>query len=129
MRAAQRIDRGEPNASYGDFAMNLGMDLLGARMVGPVIKAATKANRIYKALKTAGFRQVGTEPTKFIKPAQRASVSFTPSENAAFLRGATKTTGISPTYITKNIPNVDYTNVALQPLIQTLRVPATASFK
>ena len=128
-RDAKRIDNGEPNASYANLALNLGMDILGGRMIGSTVKAATKANRIYKALKSAGFRQVGTEPTKFIKPAQRASVSFTPSENAVFLRGATKTTGISPTYITKNIPNVDYANVAMQPLIQSLRVPVTAPFK
>ncbi len=54
-RAAQRIDKGEPNASYGDLIMNGAMDLLGARMVGSVVKAAGKANRIARTLKSRGF--------------------------------------------------------------------------
>jgi len=124
-RAAQRIDKGEPNASYGDLIVNGAMDLLGARMVGSVIKAATKANRIHKALRTAGFRQVGTEPTKFIKTANQTKLSRGYMDPNKYYH-----INLGPKVIAeKTVPNVNYYNVAMQPMIQSLRVPAIAISK
>lgn len=120
-RAAQRIDNREPNASYGDLAMNAAMDLLGVRMIGPVIKAASKANRIHKALKSRGFTQITKEPTHWARTPKYITTGLGDrlySWQVPFTETAVKV-----------IPNVDYANVAMQPLIQTLRVPATAPFK
>ena len=101
------------------------MDLLGARMVGSVIKAAGKANRIHKALKASGFRQVGPEPTKFIKVGNRTKLSRGYMDPNKYYH-----INLGPEVIAeKTIPNVDYYNVAMQPMIQSLRVPATAPFK
>lgn len=119
-RAAQRIDKGEPNASYGDLAINAGMDLLGARMIGSVVKAARKANRIHKALKNRGFIQITKEPTHWVRMPKYINTSY----GTKLYSWQVPNTGAG-----KVIPNVDYTNVAIQPLIQSLRVPATASFK
>jgi len=85
------------------------MDLLGARMIGPVIKAAGKANRIAKVLKSKGFVP-GSKEGIYVK------------------QGTTGTINRASGNV-KQVPTVDYTNVAMQPLIQTLRVPATAPFK
>ena len=124
-RAAQRIDKGEPNANYGDLAMNAVMDLLGAGMIGSVVKAAGKAKRIHNALKASGFKQVGPEPTKFIKMANRTKLSrgyMNPNKYYHI--------NLGPEVIAeKTIPNVDYYNIAMQPMIQSLRVPATYPFK
>ena len=85
------------------------MDLLGARMLGSVAKAAGKANRIHKALKAKGFVPGNKEgiylKQNAIGPMNRASGNV------------------------KQIPVVDYYNVAMQPMIQSLRVPFTAPFK
>lgn len=124
-RAAQRIDKGEPNANYGDLAMNAVMDLLGAGMIGSVVKAAGKAKRIHNALKASGFKQVGPEPTKFIKMANRTKLSRGYMNPNRYYH-----INLGPEVIAeKTIPNVDYYNVAMQPMIQTLRVPATYPFK
>ena len=124
-RAAQRIDKGEPNANYGDLIVNGSMDLLGAGMVGSVIKAAGKANRIHKALKASGFRQVGPESTKFIKTANRTKISRGYMNPDKYYH-----INLGPEVIAeKTVPNVDYYNVVMQPMIQSLRVPATAPFK
>ena len=120
-RAAQRIDRGEPNASYADLIINGAMDLLGARMIGSVAKAAGKANRIHKALKSRGFTQITKEPTHWIRMSKYGTTGL---GNKLYSYQVPFNTGAG-----KVIPNVDYTNVAMQPLIQSLRVPATASFK
>lgn len=119
-RAAQRIDRGEPNASYGDLIINGAMDLLGAGMIGSVAKAAGKANKIYKALKSRGFTQITKEPTHWVRIPKQVNTSY----GSKLYSGQVSNTGAA-----KVIPNVDYTNVAMQPLIQSLRVPATAPFK
>lgn len=108
-RAAQRIDNREPNANYGDLIVNGAIDLLGAGMVGPVVKAAGKANKIGKALKSRGFIP-GSKEGIYVK------------------QGATGTINRASGNV-KQVPTVDFTNVAMQPLIQTLRVPATAPFK
>lgn len=118
-RAAKRIDRREPNASYGDLAINAGMDLLGARMIGSVVKAAGKANRIHRALRARGFKQITTEPTHWVKPGVHANLTYGNSFHSIPITN----------WQSKVIPNVDYTNVAMQPLIQSLRVPITAPFK
>lgn len=120
-RAAQRIDRGEPNASYGDLIINGGMDLLGAKMIGSVVKAAGKANRIHKALKSRGFTQITKEPTHWVRMPKYGTTAL---GNKLYSYQIPFTTSA-----VKVIPNVDYTNVAIQPLIQSLRVPATAPFK
>ena len=120
-RAAQRIDRGEPNASYGDLIINGAMDLLGAGMIGSVAKAAGKANKIHKALKSRGFTQITKEPTNWVRIPEYKTTTL---GNRLHSYQIPSTTGES-----KVIPNVDYTNVAMQPLIQSLRVPATAPFK
>lgn len=120
-RAAQRIDKGEPNASYGDLIANGAMDLLGAGMVGPVVKAAGKANKIHKALKSRGFTQITKEPTHWVRTPKYVTTGLGNklySWQVPFTEAAGKV-----------IPNVDYTNVAMQPLIQSLRVPVTAPFK
>lgn len=101
------------------------MDLLGAGMIGSVVKAAGKANRIHKALKASGFRQVGPEPTKFIKTANRTKLSRGYMNPDKYYH-----INLGPEVIAeKTVPNVDYTNVVMQPMIQSLRVPATAPFK
>ena len=89
--------------------MNGAMDLLGARMIGTVIKAAGKANKIGKALKSRGFIP-GSEKGIYVK------------------QGATGTINRASGNV-KQIPTVDFTSVAMQPLVQSLRVPATAPFK
>lgn len=120
-RAAQRIDKGEPNASYADLIINGAMDLLGAGMIGSVAKAVGKANRIHKALKSRGFAQITKEPTHWVRMPKYGTTAL---GNKLYSYKIPFTTGAA-----KVIPNVDYTNVAMQPLIQSLRVPATASFK
>lgn len=105
-RAAQRIDNREPNASYKDLIVNGAMDLLGAGMVGSVVKAAGKANRIAKALKSKGFVP-GSKEGIYIKQGATGPINRV-SGNV------------------KQIPTVDYYNVAMQPMIQSLRVPAIA---
>jgi hypothetical protein len=124
-RAAQRIDKGEPNASYADLAINAGMDLLGARMIGPVFKAASKFRNIEKGLKSRGF----------VKGSERAHMKNGSGTN--FHKRNVEVVNDyagKPHYFEhwgeiKTVPNVDYYNVAMQPMIQTLRVPATAPFK
>ena len=88
-------------------------------MITPVIKAASKYNKISKALKSLGFfRPTGTG-TKWIK----VGTKKTPINAGKFGTIGTKT---EPHVYVKNIPEVNASGVALTPLIQTLRIPGQA---
>lgn len=106
--------------------MNGAMDLLGARMIFPVLKAASKFSRISKNLKSRGF----------VKGSERAHMRGNKSGTNFHKRDVEVVNdawGNPHTFEhwgeVKTVPNVDYYNAAMQPMIQSLRVPATAPFK
>jgi len=109
VRAAERYDHNGHLGDLVDAGVSGAMDLLGAKMIGAVVKAAGKASRIAKALKSKGFVP-GSKEGIYIK------------------QGATGTINRASGNV-KQIPTVDYTNVAMQPMIQSLRVPFEAPFK
>ena len=72
-------------------------------MIGPVLRATSKYNKISKALKARGFLP-GSKEGIYIK------------------QGATGTINRASGNV-KQIPLVDYTSTVMAPLVQTLRVP------
>lgn len=118
IRAAERYDHNGHPGDLVDAGISGAMDLLGAKMIGAVVKAAGKASKIHKALKARGYKQIGAEPTHWYPKGynpNRYDYMFEP---------------ISKHYPeVKSVPNVDYYNVAMQPMIQSLRVPFEAPFK
>lgn len=110
MRAAKRIDRGESNASYGDLAMNFGMDALGAGMIGSVAKAAGRVGKLHKALKASGyspFTKDGSQWYKLPKYIVRGLGNKLYTWKVPDLYGAPF----------KTVPTVDYTPAAMAPMV------------
>lgn len=101
--------------------MSLIGDAAGMGMVGPVIKATSKYNKISKALKTNGFFR----PTNTGKQWIKVGTKKTPINAGRFGIIGTKT---EPTVFIKTVPEVDVSGVALTPLVQSLRVPLEAPF-
>lgn len=152
LRAANRIDHNEPNASYGDLAMNAGMDLLGAKMLGTFVKAAGRVGKAMKTAKSLGYKQYtkhtpvipasqksGTQllkidASKMVKPQGSYSLKQMPNTvmQDAYLKTPYGTAHVEfgrPVVSTRTIPELDYTLPAMLPLVETLRIPATAPFK
>lgn len=118
-REAQRLDREDPNASKLGLATSLGMDLLGAGMMAPALKAAVKASRLSKLLKSRGFNKITEQGLYRSQPNTYMRVAPETIEHQYYRETI-------PTVRFKQIPTVDVSGVALQPLVQTLRVPTQA---
>lgn len=118
-REAQRLDQGDPNASKLGFATSMGMDLLGAGMVGPAIKATAKASRLSKLLKSRGFNKITEQGLYRSQPNTYMKVAPETIKHQYY-------NVTQPTVIFKQVPTVDVSGIALSPLVQTLRVPTQA---
>ena len=102
------------------------MDLLGAGMVGPVVKAAFKFGKIDKALKAKGFTKVNPAVHMDSQGLKSGSYYTKPIRRTTTFAGKTFEV---PDYVGRTVTNVDYTNAVQAPLVQMLRVPVTAPFK
>lgn len=117
LREARRLDTNDPDASKLGLAFSLAGDLAGAGMIGPVMKATSKYNKVAKTLKNNGFFRPADVGTQWIRIGKKT----TPISAGKFGTIGTKT---EPYVFTKNVPEVDVSGVALTPLVQALRVPA-----
>ena len=115
-REAQRLDQGDPNASKLGFATSMGMDLLGAGMMWPVIKATAKASRLSKLLKSRGFNKITEQGLYRSQPNTYMKVAPETIKHQYY-------NVTQPTVRFKQVPTVDVSGIALSPLVQTLRVP------
>ena len=118
-REAQRLDQEDPNASKLGFATSMGMDLLGAGMVGPAIKATAKASRLSKLLKSRGFNKITEQGLYRSQPNTYMKVAPETIKHQYY-------NVTQPTVRFKQVPTVDVSGIALSPLVQTLRVPTQA---
>ena len=118
-REAQRLDQGDPNASKLGFATSMGMDLLGAGMVGPALKATAKASRLSKLLKSRGFNKITEQGLYRSQPNTYMKVAPETIKHQYY-------NITQPTVRFKQVPTVDVSGIALSPLVQTLRVPTQA---
>jgi len=109
-REAQRLDQGDPDASKIRFGISLAGDLLGAGMIGSVAKAASKYNKISKALKAKKFFRPTDAGTQWIK----VETKKVPINAGRFGTIGTRT---EPAVYVKNIPEVDYTPAVMAPLV------------
>lgn len=121
LKAAREIGTGRPNASWGKLITSGIGDAVGFGMMGSVAKAASRYGRIAKNLKANGYFRPTDTGTQWIK----IGTKETPINAGRFGTIGTKT---EPAVYVKNVPEVDYYGVAMQPMIQSMRVPFTAPF-
>lgn len=98
------------------------MDALGVGMVGSVAKAAGRVGKLHKALKARGYSALTKDGSQWYK---------LPKYIMSGLGDKLYTWRIPNLYGApfKTVPTVNYAPAAMAPMVQTLRVPATAPFK